>query len=147
MNDKTNCVLSSPLLGEIQTNHIFIRIRFFYIESAERPCLRGNKHFITVAHTSVKASIISGSRLFVQQFAQQNEKVIKTQHHQLLRGSSGDQYIPSKRASDAESVSVLWRHHALHRCSTPRCQSISAGQVKQSQKDRPAASPTYQHKV
>ena len=59
------------------------------------------------------------SRLFTQPFVQAKIKEnIKAPRHWPLCGEfTGDRWIPRKRASNAENVSIWWRHHG--RSSSP----------------------------
>ena len=56
------------------------------------------------------------SRLFTQALNQaQIKENIKAPRHWPLWGEfNGDRWIPAQRASNAENVSIWWRHH--HRC-------------------------------
>ena len=60
----------------------------------------------------------SAFRLFVQQFVQAhiNENINIPRHWPLWRESTGDRWIPLTRTSNAENVSILWRHHELVCC-------------------------------
>ena len=53
------------------------------------------------------------SRLFIQPFIQtQTKENTKTPRHRPLCGEfTGDRWIPAQRASNAENVSIRWRHH------------------------------------
>ena len=55
------------------------------------------------------------SRLFTQPFIQaQIKETIKASRHWSLWGEViGDRWIPAQRASNAENISILWRHHGL----------------------------------
>ena len=56
------------------------------------------------------------SRWFAQPFVQaQIKENIKAPRHWPLCGEfTGDRWIPSQRASNAENISIWWRHHAPH---------------------------------
>ena len=64
------------------------------------------------------ASQISGSRLFTRPFIQaQIKENIKAPRHWPFAGNSpvtGE--FPSQRASNAENLSIWWRHHASYIC-------------------------------
>ena len=53
------------------------------------------------------------ARLFTQPFiqAQINENIKAPRHWPLLGEFTGDRRIPPQRASNAENVSIWWRHH------------------------------------
>ena len=55
------------------------------------------------------------SRLFTQSFIQaQIKENIKAPRHWPLCGEFiGDQWIPTQMASNAENVSIWWRHHII----------------------------------
>ena len=55
------------------------------------------------------------SRLFTQPFVQaQMKKNIKASRHWLCeRNSPVTGELPAQRASNAENISILWRHHAI----------------------------------
>ena len=55
------------------------------------------------------------SRLFTQPFIQaQIKENIKAPRHWPLWGEfTDDRWIPPQRASDAENVSIWWRHHVM----------------------------------
>ena len=51
-------------------------------------------------------------RLFAEPFVQAQIKKIKAPHHWLCAGNSPEtDEFPAQRASNAENVSILWRHH------------------------------------
>ena len=58
------------------------------------------------------------SRLFTQPFIRAQIKVnIKAPRHWPLCGEfTGDRWIPPQMASNAENVSIWWRHHEYHDC-------------------------------
>ena len=64
----------------------------------------------------------SASRLFTQPFIQaQIKENIKAPRHWRFPGEfTGDRWIPHTKASNAENVSIWWRHHE-ERCNLHKC--------------------------
>ena len=65
---------------------------------------------------SAMASQIPASRVFAQMpfvQAQIKEDIEAPRHRPLWGESTGERWIPPQRASNAENVSIWWRHHLI----------------------------------
>ena len=63
--------------------------------------------------TTMASQITSASRLFTQPFIQTQikENIKAPRHWPLCGGFTGTGEFPAQRASNAENVSIWWRHH------------------------------------